>query len=98
MQDGEDNRAKANRETHQAPGRFVSDATISFVHYIRLQSVDGFLLVFADALEPHIHVDGLEICVYDVRWNHRADEGALYLSASYSVGCVPPSFRASVMF
>jgi len=41
VQDGENNRAKANRETHRAPGRFVSDATISFVHHIRLQSVDG---------------------------------------------------------
>ena len=54
MQDGENNRAKANRETHQAPRRFVSDATVSFVHHIRSQSADGFLLVFADALEPHI--------------------------------------------
>ena len=29
MQDGENNRVKANRETHQAPRRFVSDATDS---------------------------------------------------------------------
>ena len=28
MQDGENNRAKANRETHQAPWQFVSDATV----------------------------------------------------------------------
>ena len=54
MQDGKNNRAKASRKAHQAPRRFVSDATISFVHHIRSQSADGFLLVFADALESGV--------------------------------------------
>ena len=49
MQNGESNRAKASKETHQAPKRFVSDLSVSFLHHIHSQLGDGFLLVFSDA-------------------------------------------------
>ena len=53
MQDAESNGAKASKETHQAPKRFVSDVPLSSLLYIHSQLGDRFLLLFADAWEPH---------------------------------------------
>ena len=71
MQESESNRAKASKETHQAPKRFVSDVSVSFLShsFIVGRRVPAGICT---SLICVVSVDGLEIhvCVDDVGGNH----------------------------
>lgn len=94
MQDAESNSAKASKETHQAPKRFVSDVPLSSLLYIHSQLGDGSYCYLQ--MHGSLIVDDLEVCVDDLRGNHQANKCALHLSASYSIDCNPPFFGVLV--
>lgn len=88
MQDGENNHTISSKKTHHALKWFFSDASVSFLHHSYSRLGDGFLLVFADTYSRNLThiviVDGLEVCVDDIRGNHLASKCALCLSIIHS--------------